>query len=133
MNFTLDIKKWRCGRNPDPQISRGTTSLGGCPTLMYHEKAQSHNMCCLGQFAVNMGVPLDELEGKAYPRQLKCDSGVAAVDRYVSLFRPLTDRLVKINDNSETSIQDKVNLIREVLHDHGHRLTVINGEAYNVK
>lgn len=139
MNFTLDINKWRCGGQfRENSRNTGVKQLGYCPTMLFC-KAERHNMCCLGHFALNMGVPVEAIKDLAYPRQLTQKGRRAyhhspAVLRYVATFPPhIATALAGINDSPTTTLQEKINAIRAVLVKLGHTLQIINGETYNVQ
>lgn len=138
--YDLDVAKWRCGANS----SKKGVRLGGTHRTSMH--TLDGYMCCLGQFAAQRGVDpeiyraTDEngKDGIATPYELqmllqkrkKLKKG-KPYDRF--MFDPkaeqntaLASRLMMINDSVATTIDEKIEGIRNALHSNGIRLRVLN-------
>lgn len=114
----LDIARWRCGKNSYFSLGRGCTSL-----LNY-----SGYMCCLGQFAEQLGVPpiamLDEpsfdginakpIKGLSYKRNgCICNT-------------KLSRKAMEINDNELTTPKQKVKQLKELFAKYGYKIKLKN-------
>lgn len=128
-NYVLDVSKWRCGDTSVKALGEGTTHM------LNHEGYS----CCLGQFALQQGVPSERLLGVADPEDVArglCNQiyDDAFVSEYDSLYNrmlatELANDLIRINDSHSTSYQEKIVSIRAKLEEHGHSLTVVNDIA----
>ena len=122
MEYILDVAKWRCG-------SQGPFMLGEGRTLMLNEEGY---MCCLGQFAAQKGVGLDRLLDKGSPAYLKSmyDESFCIVPYGYhpddTFNTDLAASLMSVNDNDTTTPEEKIQIIRKKLEEHGHTLKVIN-------
>lgn len=126
--YVLDYSLWRCGGDVTEVSKEGETALGvGQVTRMLNKQGR---MCCLGQFAIQKGVPEQTLlKGGASPRIVADTLG----ERYDPLFvtegaknTGLSDVLMYINDESHTPLFEKFSLIRKKLGAHGKKLVAIN-------
>jgi len=134
-HYTLDVAKWRCGgaRLID-EID--TNALGFGLTRMLNDKGYK---CCLGQFAEQKGVNLAELLDASTPSDYSSRTKVLYDENFVRRSEAtefknteLAYALIDINDNNFTSVKYKLKEIQSLLVCHGHTLTIINGEQYDV-
>jgi hypothetical protein len=147
--LTLDLDLWRCGAAYDEPAN----GLGEGATMLYDPILPNHNQCCLGQFSLQCDFSTREVNHVSGPAALAADTRLRARhshpdqypkrEEYLKLFTlteygrhfctDLASRLININDDSDTTLQTKVDGIRTHLAAHGITLEVINGEKYNVK
>jgi hypothetical protein len=140
--YVLDVDKWRCGgseRDYEEQEESilKNCSLGSGPIKMLNARGYS---CCLGQFALQKGIDPRLLLNKGTPRVVAdisenlYDKNFVIVEYYADLFEthntPLASYLMTVNDDPDTTIQQKILMIRTKLAEHGHTLKVINGDQY---
>lgn len=117
MNFILDVKKWRCGGDYyEKGCGRGDTD-----TFLLDKKG---NMCCLGQFGLQLGLTKADIELVPEPASASVDYGIFG--KCSTDIPQLTKDLIDINDNSETTITTKLKKIRSRLKRNGHTLEVKN-------
>lgn len=123
MKYTLDVAKWRCGGQSDR-----TNSLGQGKTSMLNCDGFS---CCLGQFALQKGVPAEALICKHYPSDVFRLS--PTVYNYDKSFLDdegnntrLTICCANINDDYYTTVRVKIALLKDALISEGHELEVVN-------
>jgi hypothetical protein len=120
--LTLDYSKWRCGYTM-PNICNN--QLGEGPVRLLNDKGFS---CCLGQFCSQLGIS---------DRMLLGESSPSNVNAHVALFnRPaatsgyydttLSEDCIIINDDPETTPEQKIAQLTERLAKEGIRLKVIN-------
>lgn len=133
MEYVLDIAKWRCGGSGTGL--RTSMNNKGDKTSMLDKHG---NMCCLGQFAEQMGVEKSVLFETPDPMKVSNKLGNSSVYdpaflrtawgvSGVLLNSPLATTLMHVNDNRTTSLYTKVNKIRHYLEGEGHSLKVVNG------
>jgi hypothetical protein len=124
--YTLDIAKWRCGG----EGGDFGTAMGQCRTRMKNEKGF---MCCLGQFAEQAGVtinnpawlnPLDVAQKHGLYDTNFVQEAPADLGGFQTT--PLTDTLIRINDQRDTTIREKVMALTQALAEEGTTLTVHN-------
>lgn len=137
MNFTnsnvfkLDLSKWRCG-GIATNISNFRNSLGTHQTLMYNP--YEDKMCCLGQQALQCGVGLKDLINTGHPGSVSRKLGFSYDIRFCRFdsekfgTSKLTAELIKINDDPRTSIETKIELMRQYLEKEGITLEVTGWE-----
>lgn len=134
MDYKLDLSTWRCGGREHSAFLRTNCSLGVGETQMLNAEGYS---CCLGQFASQKGVDgsdlIDQPEphlvarriGKLYDRAFVRYCKDAIQRTYLT---QLASECIAINDNPETTVERKIELLRAALARKGHTLTVIGGE-----
>lgn len=119
----LDYSKWRCGYNSEVNIS--PKQLGEGSVRLLNNKGY---MCCVGQWSLQCGASESELQNSAYPGSLnmllppfnkECKFG----DYEDTL---LTSDCIKINDDIETTPEEKIKLLTARLDQEGIELEVIN-------
>jgi hypothetical protein len=121
MDFILDYSKWRCGGDDSNKLGEGET------LLLNKEGYQ----CCLGQFCSQLGFELGDLYDKTYPSEIEQKQRIPSIGIFTSDFSDfgdtdLTDAAVAINDNIDTTPQEKIDALKELFSEHGHTITVIN-------
>lgn len=127
MDFILDYSKWICG-NPDLNNNLENCNGNGT-TSLENEKGY---MCCLGQFCKQLKPDLDIL-GYSTPEEI---NEVIPYLSYLSLdnndFKnyiydtDFSSKAIYINDNQETSVEEKIKLLTKLCLEYNHTLTVIN-------
>lgn len=130
MQYTLDLNTWRCGGDS----TLGWAVLGKGETQMLNDEGYR---CCLGQFAKQQGVRDKYLLYQGGPSDvvdmLKLDKKKMVYDEafvFKSTFSfirktQLSNDLILINDDTDATIEQKIEKIRSLLEEHGHSLTVI--------
>lgn len=109
----LDLSKWRCGEDGglDNELGKGETIL---------ENKKGY-MCCLGQFCKQIGVPSFSLKQVGAPLCLE--------DEYNHpFFISISDRAMKINDYTDSTIKEKVNKLTALCKEHGVTLHIIDNQ-----
>lgn len=107
----LDYSKWRCGGDADNKLGEGYTEL-----LNKHGFA-----CCLGQFGLQLGLFEDDILGRGEPCECKTEVPLFVEDGGVFVMRA-----ININDDPDTTPNQKINEIAELLNEEGIELEVIN-------
>jgi hypothetical protein len=114
----LDYSKWRCGDDGDNKVGTGTTGLLN----------DQGYMCCLGQWCHQLGAPLPELLNNGEPQGIK-----TTIHLFVEEELPdgkygnaLTAECIRINDEPETTPDEKITQLTERLAKEGITLKVIN-------
>lgn len=120
--YTLDVAKWRCG-GAEQQLGSGPTQMANSNGFM----------CCLGQFALkhtkkHLKVPLTTPHALATELQKAYDPVfvIKAEGKHGFEHTELACDLMSLNDSEYTSVNDKVQSIRELLRQNGHTLRVRN-------
>lgn len=118
MEYILDIAKWRCGYNSNHALGEGGT-------LMLNKEGYS---CCLGQFALQKGVEQYVLLNRGTPVGccLDYDPNFVKMDNENLINTTLSIELMDINDSTETTPKEKIQLIKQKLAEHGLALKVVN-------
>lgn len=112
----LDCSKWRCGGddyNENHGLGKGLTQL-----LNYEGYS-----CCLGQFAIQSGASKDDIRGIEAPNQLNFP--IQGLVKGCNTSR-LNNTCIDINDDSSTTIIEKIKLLRKALAKTGRKLIVRN-------
>lgn len=112
--LTLDYSKWRCGDN---DINR----LGEGKTLLLNDRGY---MCCLGQFSLQFGCSKTEIKGVSFPYGL--GKRIPLLTDHSGSHTEFSRKAVSINDNLETTPEEKISLLRKLLKGKGIRLVVKN-------
>lgn len=126
--YTLDFDLWRCGDAGE----QGHNALGTGATLMLNKEGF---MCCLGQFAAQKGVDAEHLVRSSCPSIVFQNIGRSYDQNFLNSMggeTDLTDLLMIINDNPNTTLQEKVAQIRTALNAEGITLHLKNHEKYGV-
>lgn len=132
----LDYSKWRCGEDGPNKLGTGVTALlndDGC-------------MCCLGLWSLQLGASEADLLNKGEPNELDTLIPVFAEEQIYKGkdFDPVTGDSIPyefsdgkrttelamdailINDETETTPEEKIVQLTELLANHGIALEVIN-------
>jgi hypothetical protein len=132
----LDYSKWRCGDDGENKIGTGTTALLNDQGFM----------CCLGQWCHQLGAPLEELLNLGEPQEAKTtiDLFVDVEKHNYEYFCPekgeyvteeiidgkcgntLSGDCITVNDNAESTPDEKIDKLTELLAEKGISLKVIN-------
>lgn len=129
MEFILDLAKWRCGR-----LGESGKTLGIGETALHNNEGYQ---CCLGQFILQVYkgfITIRDIENVSEPADVTrlilydTDNFFIKEEGFNS---NLSRELMKINDDPSTTIENKIESIRERLAKRGHTLTVINDNRFN--
>ena len=129
MKYVLDYDKWRCGSN----YKQNECGLGSKRTVFHNKSEESHNMCCLGQFAKQSGVDLCGIDFPE-PVELACylnnayDPNFVSVDYddYSFYNTQAANDLMGINDCPFTTIKEKVEQIKKTMNRAGLEIEFVN-------
>ena len=118
--LVLNYKTWRCGGDTGNMNSHGT----GSTSLRNPEGYE----CCLGQFASQCGVPKNTLLNVIDPQSLNEDYNI-----FINGFNStrnrnsvLSARAIRINDSEHFTIKQKIQKLKKLLAENGHKLVVKN-------
>lgn len=137
--YVLNLVTWRCG---DDGCGMEGTALGEGQTELLNSEGF---MCCLGQFSIRRhirgqgrkvtkvdAIYIESPSDLAYKVKGVYDPAFVVSETTESglttLYRdtPLAQNLIRINDDSTTTIRTKIRLMRAALENEGHTLTVTN-------
>ena len=124
--LVLNESIWRCGDDSkDPSKSRGT----GYTKLLNEEGY----MCCLGQFSLQLSPELKraDLLHRHFPQNLE----IAVEDLTAKAYGELKDtelskKAVAINDNSHSTISEKVKELTELFAKYEYKIIFISMPFY---
>lgn len=126
----LDYNTWRCGGDPFEISDKDDYphKLGEGQTMLLNAKGY---MCCLGQFACQLGVPKTDLNGIGEPDEIPSDDTIPFLtyfnnDEGVIRNTEFSKMAVDINDNRRTTPSFKINELKALCIQNGIKLTVIN-------
>jgi hypothetical protein len=125
--FVLDFATWRCGDSPNKDSN---TSHGTWPTYLRNGEGF---MCCLGQASCqfNPEVKIEDITRIATPQSIGkpipfLTEVIETRGLKVTKDTDLANKCIKVNDNYETTIPQKIKLLTELFADAGVEMTVIN-------
>jgi len=131
--LTLDMSIWRCGKHSayyGSSRDNDNTGTGQGNTKLLNDEGY---MCCLGQFAHQAGVLKEELLDHSYPHELPKEFYVEGLvfDFNVedSFFPSSTDfakEAITINDETETTVAEKIELLKKSCETYGRELVIEN-------
>lgn len=117
--FYLDWSKWRCGGGQD-----GPNKLGEGPTKLLNRQGYQ---CCLGQCEEQVGLQRHEIIDHFYPWATGKENMFAYKDKHNQLYLTVISvRAATINDDSETTPEQKITLLQELFAKEGYTIEVIN-------
>lgn len=122
MKLILDYSTWRSGGD-------GLNRLGIGITCLHNENGF---MCCLGGWMQQEGFTKNEIHYKTDPQTVKADrpSIFKVTDgEYETANTEFADRAMKINDDPELTIEQRIDALRILCTEFGHELVVINKPA----
>jgi len=113
--LTLDISKWRCGLDSDNALGKG-------PTKLLNKEGY---MCCLGQFALQLGYSELSIKNQGMPSDIgtKSDKDHLLVDERGLEF---SIKAAAINDDEFTTPKQKIRQLKELCEKYGYTLQVVN-------
>lgn len=123
--FTIDCNTWRCGDDGKYKLGEGNT------TLLNNEGF----MCCLGQVALQLDVHEADLLGVGEPEGVESDTilGLLVTNEWdedsendIKHNTVLSSEAMGINDNGNTTIETKINDLKELFKADGYGLEFIN-------
>src|SRR5689334_17402949 len=123
--LTLDYATWRCGEGGAYEIGKGQTSLLN----------SSGFMCCLGQWSLQLGAIAKEIKGFGEPCEVK--SSIPLLNNLENLNEDdnepsqfvntiFSKRAIAINDDMDTTPEEKILLLTVLCKEHEFELRVIN-------
>lgn len=123
MEFTIDRSKWRCGGDHSKQIGEGNTRL-------LNEEGY---MCCLGQCALQVGIPKDDIFNWGEPLEIL---NIIEENPFVILIEgafttrqlntELSKRAMAINDDVELNQTEREAGLQRIFQEYGHTINFIN-------
>lgn len=126
---------WRCGTEPEVKIGASETARGNGLTRLLNDKGY---MCCLGQFSKQLKETIrdEELLANVSPdslRQLIPDLTYIhrSLDTHTNTMRsvirntPEATEAIVINDDQHSTVQEKVEKLKEVVAKIGYELIFI--------
>lgn len=118
--LVLDFSKWRSGHYSSNQTGSGDTLLINANGFM----------CCLGQFAPQMdkNIKIQHLQGCTTPGAtgLVINKLSDAPDPGMTRSTELSRRAVEINDDINTTPDEKITALKELFANNGYEIEVIN-------
>ena len=123
--FTIDCNTWRCGDDGKYKLGEGNTAL-------LNDKGF---MCCLGQVALQLDVHEADLLGVGEPEGVESDTilGLLVTNEWdedsendIKYNTALSSKAMDINDASSTTIESKMNDLKELFKADGYDLEFIN-------
>jgi len=123
--FTIDCNTWRCGDNGKYKLGEGNTALLNDEGFM----------CCLGQVALQLDVHEADLLGVGEPEGVESDTilGLLVTNEWdedsendIKHNTVLSSEAMGINDNGNTTIETKINDLKELFKADGYGLEFIN-------
>jgi len=128
--LTLDVAKWRCGEG-------GKYSLGEGPTKLLNECGY---MCCLGQFALQLGYTEAEIKQRNYPADICSNEIDGLIRRKVDIYilnsvgdTDFSELAATINDDKETTPKTKIQLLKSLCAEYKCELIVKNEHLLEAK
>lgn len=113
----LDYSKWRCGEDGPNKLGEGIVAL----------KNDQGFLCCLGMWSLQLGASEDEILNKGEPNEIgTLIPLLAEVDEDTRRSTDLSFVCIGINDREETTPDEKISELTEVLALEGIKLEVIN-------
>lgn len=116
MEFVLDYKKWRCGNNSS--IAKNRHGVGFTQLL----NTQGY-MCCLGQFEKQTGKKNAQIRWLDEPGNLERSFFKCKIGDYNS---NLAIDAININDNTLTTIPEKIQKLKTRFQKNGHKIRFKN-------
>jgi hypothetical protein len=120
----LDYSKWRCGGDGENKVGDGMVALLNDQGFM----------CCLGQWHQQYGVSDNDLLNKGEPNELPEETDTFSFENdwnesgeCIEIKNTnLSERAIGINDDEETTPDEKITLLSKLLSTEGIELEVIN-------
>lgn len=117
----LDYSTWRSGGDGPNKLGKGNTALLN----------REGSMCCLGQFApqLNYGIKKDCMLDQGNPADLpKKIPGLSKRDGKNDYYldTKLSTTAIGINDDANTTPQEKIILLKRLFSKNGYKIKVIN-------
>lgn len=112
----LDYSKWKSGASHNPETLVGTGSTALCNAEGY--------MCCLGQFAIQLGVK-DLGVNRSVPSTLAINHIILLKNKSQNDTK-FSEKAITINDNYKLTPAQRILGIRKLLKVKGYKLIVIN-------
>lgn len=122
INLTLDYSKWICGEGGPHQVGKGQVALLN----------RDGFMCCLGQWSLQLGCSEDLILGRGEPGEVGveipglCYQGDR--EEHVIYYHDtkFSNDAIKINDDKNTTPEEKIKLLTDLCANNNFELEVIN-------
>lgn len=125
MKTIVNCKTWRAGGSP---FGNSTNTCGYGSTYLLNNLGQS---CCLGFAELQNGRSVNEIVDICTPASLNYQERDYLQIITNSLCNSkLAVKAVDVNDDSETSILQKINLLTNIFKDFGHEIEFDNIEVF---
>lgn len=121
--LTLDRSKWICG---SPNYNFTTLNcLGKGNVLLLNEEGY---MCCLGQFALELGATMSQIYGMGAPSTVIDFNNDLLIDNNNTnhLDSTFSLKAININDDQRTTVEEKIELLTQLCNEYDIKLKVIN-------
>lgn len=118
MNFKINRKTWRCGREGARYHKRGS----GYTRLLNTEGY----MCCLGQICLQLGLKRPDILGVASPDSLSSNNKVKILNNKHGCNSELASKAIEINDNMHTTVQEKEKKLKSLFSKFKHKIEFYN-------
>lgn len=119
----LDYSKWRCGGGISDY---NKNALGEGLTYLLNTEGY---MCCLGQFSLQIAPKLKEkdIKGRGTPAGTNTNIGCLTKIHDGSVFNStLSDLAMNINDDPNTTPEEKIAELKKLFLTHDYEIEVIN-------
>jgi len=129
IELKLDYNTWKCGGDPfDTSDAQDYPNvLGKGQTLLLNKNGY---MCCLGQFASQLGVDTSLLKGAGEPDEINIDDTIVLLTKRDDMDRirntDFSKKAIEINDNKRTTPLEKIAQLKALCKLNDILLTVIN-------
>lgn len=117
--LVLDYSTWRCGGD-------GQNRLGDGPTSLYNKKGYA---CCLGQWCIHEGAPVELILNKDEPIDVYTDEHEDEKyfeETHLLRHSDFVASAIGINDDEETSPNEKAEALVALTKKYGYDLKLIN-------
>lgn len=122
--LVLDYSKWRCGSNGEHKLGKGDTLL----------ENEDGFQCCLGQFSLQLNKELTSADilalGEPFEVKKRIDiltDGDEDPDEFFGFSNSaVSTSAMDINDEDETTPEEKVSLLKVLFATEGYEIEVIN-------
>lgn len=118
MEFIIDRSTWRCG--DESMVDNNRLGIGSTKLLN-----SNGYMCCLGQIALQLGATKEKIFGAGDPSDIIYFENAILLDSDFNN-SSLSSDAMDINDNTETSVVEKEQKLKELFEGYKHNIEFIN-------
>lgn len=140
MKFTVIVPEWRCGGYSPNSNGEGLTGL--CNRSGYK--------CCLGFVTNQLGVPIEVFKAAGNVDSIFCITNPYEIpEEWIGRLKPLlvaeaklpepdeqkyfdtdfTDAAIKINDDEDITLQERIQKLKEHFASAGHEIEFVNADG----